>query len=185
MLRIKKTYAVLIFGAACVLGFFVLFSVGGSVRLVAIKSGSMAPQWAVGTLLVLTPESARQVTVGQEILYHPPARIFNGLVVHKVIDKSTISLPHRRGGVSHQINIRTKGDANPGPDAWIDSLSNNVPVWHVSDVIPYLGMISLEITNWRFDLLFVALGVVGLLWVVTSEVIAARKARMGEPVGST
>jgi len=105
----------------------------GGWRMMAIRSGSMRPDWARGSLLILTKEPASKVRVGQAVVYHPPPNIFNGLIVHQVIAV-------KRTSPGHYV-AQTKGLANPVQDPWKDYLNGNV--YKVDVAIPYIGMVPI------------------------------------------
>ena len=104
-------------------------------KLMAIRSGSMRPDWARGTLLILSKEPASDVRVGQAIVYRPPQNLFAGLIVHQVIAIKKIA--------SGKYIAQTKGLANPVQDPWKDYLSGTV--WKVDQPLPWLGMIPIEL----------------------------------------
>ncbi|QTE29689.1 signal peptidase I [Pengzhenrongella sicca] len=70
-------------------------------RLYAVRTGSMAPAYPTGTLVVVAPLAQEVPTTGSVITF----RIGDGLVTHRVFATSA-------GGLT------TRGDANPSPDAW-------------------------------------------------------------------
>lgn len=83
------------------------------IRVVTVLTGSMAPGIPIDTLVVSAPVAASEVTVGQVIVFMPPAAYTTPgarPVVHRVVSVST------EKGV---LEIRTKGDANSEPDPWI------------------------------------------------------------------
>lgn len=70
-------------------------------RLYAVQTGSMAPTYPTGTLVVAAPATGQAPKVGSVVTF----RAGGGLVTHRV----------------HAITadgIKTKGDANRVPDAW-------------------------------------------------------------------
>ncbi len=107
----------------------------GGWKLMAIRSGSMRPEWARGTLLILSKEPASDVRVGQAIVYRPPQNLFAGLVVHQVVAIKNIA--------PGKYIAQTKGLANPVQDPWKDYLSGNV--WKVDEPLPWLGMIPIKL----------------------------------------
>lgn len=100
----------------------------GWYRPVTVLSGSMRPAFSPGDMVIVTPEPVRDVRVGQVISYRIPVGDHH-VQSHRVI---TVI---RRGG---QVSVRTKGDANDGPDPWTATLQGTT-VWHVSGVLPKLG----------------------------------------------
>jgi len=131
------------------LGLMIASALG--VREIVILSGSMRPDWARGTLLFLAPEPARSVRVGQAIAYHPPASVFNAVVVHQVI-----ALHQSASGVIAQ----TKGLANKAVDPWKDHLSGMV--YHVVFQLPYVGLLKM---TWRIIAIIAAFAVAVAVFV--------------------
>lgn len=70
-------------------------------RLYAVRTGSMAPTYPTGSLLLDAPARPGVPRVGEVITF----RTSDGLVTHRVQDVTP-------------YGIKTKGDANPTPDAW-------------------------------------------------------------------
>ncbi len=85
---------------------FLAVAVGGVLwhqgyRLYAVQTGSMAPTYPTGTLVVAAPATGRAPEVGSVVTF----RAGGGLVTHRV----------------HALTadgFKTKGDANRVPDAW-------------------------------------------------------------------
>jgi signal peptidase I len=109
----------------------------GNWKLMAIRSGSMRPHWARGSLLILTPEPASAVRVGQEIEYQPPRNLFDGVIVHQVI-------AIEKTGPGEYV-AQTKGSANPVQDPWRDYLHGTVE--KVDVALPWLGMIPITLSH--------------------------------------
>ena len=70
-------------------------------RLYAVRTGSMAPTYPTGGVVLDAPAVGANPSVGDVITF----RAGNGLVTHRVHAIST-------------TGYSTKGDANPTPDAW-------------------------------------------------------------------
>lgn len=100
----------------------------GWYRPVTVLSGSMRPAFSPGDMVIVTPEPVRDLRVGQVISYRIPVGD------HHVQSHRVIAVI-RRGG---QVSVRTKGDANNGPDPWTATLQG-ATVWRVSGVLPKLG----------------------------------------------
>jgi signal peptidase len=116
---------VVAFAALVVLG---LLPRTGWYRPVTVLSGSMRPAFDPGDMVVVTPEPIRDVRVGQVISYRIPIGDHH-VESHRVIQVI------RRGG---EISVRTKGDANTGPDPWTATL-NGTTAWQVRAVLPKIG----------------------------------------------
>jgi signal peptidase len=74
-------------------------------QLQAVQSGSMAPTFPVGSLLVVEPIDASQVATGMAIVFQDPADP-ERLVTHRVVG----TVP------GDQLQFWTQGDANPARD---------------------------------------------------------------------
>lgn len=101
----------------------------GLYRPATALSGSMAPMFSPGDLLILRPESLTQLKVGQVITYSIPIGDHH-LETHRVVR----ILHHGE----HPVVV-TRGDANPTADPWTAMLTGG-PVWQVDRVIPYAGL---------------------------------------------
>jgi signal peptidase I len=93
-----------------------------------VLSGSMRPAFAPGDVVVVTPEPAADVRVGQIISYHIPVGDRH-VETHRVI--RIVS------GGAHPVVV-TRGDANGTPDPWQARLLGP-QVWRERAVIPKLG----------------------------------------------
>ena len=115
----------------CALAIFVLLALvphTGLYRPETVLSGSMKPYFGAGDLVIVTPESMRDVRVGQVISFHIPTGDHH-VQTHRIIAVL------RRG--AHPL-IRTKGDANSAPDPWTARLDGST-TWRVRAVVPKLG----------------------------------------------
>ena len=115
----------------------VLFLVGlgvgpwtGQYRVITVLSGSMAPHYPVGALLVSTPEPVEQAKVGQVISYNAPVP-GQPVVTHRLIQVDQ---------VGSRLMIRTRGDANTAADPWTAQIDRG-PLWRTRFAVPYLGFI--------------------------------------------
>jgi signal peptidase I len=119
----------LLLGAA--LAVFVLLALiphTGLYRPETVLSGSMTPDFGAGDMIIVTPEPARTVRVGQVISYHIPVGDHH-VQSHRVVRVV-------RGG-EHPV-VRTKGDANNARDPWTARLDGST-AWRVRLVVPKLG----------------------------------------------
>lgn len=135
-----------------ILALAVLPAVGG--RLVVITSGSMAPAIATGDAVILLDTPAEEIGPGEVIAYHGYGR--DGLVTHRVIS---------RQDVDGELHFRTRGDANPQPDADLAPAAGMVG--EVALVLPAAGWLLLALTSW-----WAQLGLAG-----AAAVVAAVEAR--------
>jgi signal peptidase I len=115
------------------LGVFAFFGLGphtGLYRTETVLSGSMAPHFSPGDVIIVTPEPLRDVRAGQVITYHAPVQ-GHMIVTHRVVKVL-------KGG-AHPV-IWTKGDANSAPDPWTARLQGTT-AWQQRWVIPGAGFI--------------------------------------------
>jgi signal peptidase len=105
-----------------------LVLVGGrlfGVQLYTVLSGSMEPEYPVGSLIWVKPTAASELAVGDVITF----RLGNGTKgTHRIvdIDSSTASA----------LKFQTKGDANEEADGWINA---SQIVGKAVFSVPYLG----------------------------------------------
>jgi len=101
-------------------------------QLQSVQSGSMAPTYPVGSLLVIGPLDAGQVALGMPIVFDDP-ELQGRLVTHRVID--------RVPGTT--VSFITQGDANATRDP-VPVPARNIRghvLWHISglgNVMDYL-----------------------------------------------
>ena len=118
-----------VLGAAlAVFALLALIPYTGLYRPETVLSGSMKPRFGPGDLVIVTPEPARDVRVGQVISLHIPVGNHH-VQTHRVVQVL-------RGG-EHPV-IRTKGDANKARDPWTARLDGST-AWRVRLVVPKLG----------------------------------------------
>jgi len=126
-------------------------------QLQGVQSGSMAPTYPVGSLLVIGPLNANQVEVGMPIVFDDP-EVPGRLVTHRVVDRAP--------GTS--LAFITQGDANATRDPFPVPARNvrGEVLWHVAG----LGTV-LNYLQWptSFVLLVVIPGGVLLLSEVRSR----------------
>ena len=149
------------FGLAAVAATAVFVGIGllprtGWYRVETVLSGSMAPTFAPGDLIVVTPEPARDVRVGQVISYSIP-------VGDHHVETHRIAKILQRG--EHPV-IRTKGDANNGLDPWTARLSDGT-VWRLHTAVPNLGWLVVWLRSPVFHFLSVFLTplLLALVWL--------------------
>jgi signal peptidase len=112
---------------------FALFisSVFGFARVDTENSNSMAPQITAGSDVLVVPEPASQVRIGQVIAFTPPAPYPSETVIHRVV-----SVHHALG---HTV-VETRGIANRINDPWRVVLPNTA--WREVGALPYVGLIT-------------------------------------------
>lgn len=121
------TTALLVLGAAAA-AVPVVGAVTGDVRVVPILSGSMAPAIEAGDAVVLRKMPLAAVREGDVITYRIPIGDRH-LTTHRVIEVV------QKG---RQPVVRTKGDANAAPDAWVARLTGDA-LWRVEATVPRVG----------------------------------------------
>jgi signal peptidase len=109
--------------AVCVIG-----PATGSWRLLPILSGSMAPSFPPGSLVLATPTPAADIRRGEVIVFHAPLGTHH-LVAHRVVRVI-------RAGADPILE--TKGDANRTADPWNLRLRGTT-AWVVRVGVPLLG----------------------------------------------
>jgi signal peptidase len=96
---------------------------------IVIQGGSMATSLPAGSIAVTEQVPAEAISVGDVILYHPPATSpDHASVMHRVV-----SVREEDG----QVLFRTKGDANSTPDPWEFGLEGNGA--RLVYAVPYVG----------------------------------------------
>ena len=127
---------------------------GGQVlgmRPFAVLSGSMEPDYPVGSLIYVKPAEFEEIEVGDVITF----------VINEDLDVCT----HRVHAIADEENLlfQTKGDANDTPDGALVHYNNVVGV--AQYCIPYLGYVSSWVTE-PPGLIIVILGAVVLLILI-------------------
>jgi signal peptidase len=153
--RIGSWTAGLVPGLAvlALLAYAVLFAAG--FRSVAVYSGSMEPELAVGSIAFIREVDSADVRVGDVITFQDP-RDSRRLITHRVVSR------FRHEG---ELVYRTKGDANRAADPWTIALPGTVG--RTSFDVPVLGyaLVYAKTREVRTALLLAFSGVF-LLWVL-------------------
>ena len=102
----------------------------GFYRPVTVLSDSMRPAFSRGDLVISTPRPLKSVHVGQVVSFEIPVGDHR-VETHRIIEIL--------GGGSEPV-VRTRGDANDGPDPWNARLTGN-SAWVVSATVPKLGFL--------------------------------------------
>jgi len=131
----QQLLAAILFVAVAISALFFLF-VGagprtGHYRVVTVLTGSMRPTAPPGAMIVVTPIPLRDVRTGMVLTYHIP------VLDHRVVSHRIIEV--KDAGTDHPT-IRTKGDANNGPDPWTATLQGTT-AWRMRAAIPRLGSV--------------------------------------------
>jgi signal peptidase I len=129
----------------------------GLYRTITVLSGSRRPAFAPGDVIVVTPEPARDLRVGQVITYQIPVD-GRRVETHRVV---RILRP------GEEPIVQTKGDANNAPDPWQAQLHGGT-LWRYRLRIPLLGYpilaLRAPLTHWILVTLLPAL--LALYWLV-------------------
>jgi len=122
---------VAVLGVAAVVTAAVLLPRLGGATPYTVLTGSMRPSMPPGTLVVVRPEPAAAVRVGDVVTY----QLHSGepeVVTHRVVAVGI-------DGAGHRI-FRTQGDANDVPDAaWVRPVQLKGVRWYA---VPHLGRVS-------------------------------------------
>ncbi len=159
--RTARRIVDLALGVAAVVAIAVFVGLGllprtGWYRVETVLSGSMKPSFVPGDLIVVTPEPARDVRVGQVISYSIP-------VGDHHVETHRVAMILHRG--EHPV-IRSKGDANNGLDPWTARLSDST-AWRLHTVVPHLGWLIVWLRNPLVHVLTVFLAplLLALVWL--------------------
>jgi signal peptidase I len=125
---IRVVLGLLVVACAALLAIVVAGSLTGAWRLLPVRTGSMTPHAPQGSVVIVHPMPASQLRTGQVIAFRAPVP-GHPLVVHRVYQLT----PAPGGPV-----VRTKGDANAGPDPWQFRI-RGATVWRGGRVVPELG----------------------------------------------
>ena len=102
----------------------------GAYRPITMLTGSMQPLYPTGAILIVTPQSIAELAPGQVVTFRAPIE-GAPVVTHRVVSVD-------RSGP--QPVITTKGDANPGNDAWSVTMTGPT-FWQVRGAVPVLGAV--------------------------------------------
>ncbi|SMC03722.1 signal peptidase, endoplasmic reticulum-type [Sulfobacillus thermosulfidooxidans DSM 9293] len=129
-----------------------------------VRSGSMAPAFNTGSLIVDTRFTSQMpLKPGEIVTFANPVQQ-GVLLTHQIV-----GIVHK----NHKVFIKTKGEANKYPDAFLTPESNIVGVYHFA--IPLLGYVIVFIkTRWLWLAEMVA-GFVAIYVVLTKVIRPARK----------
>jgi len=135
-------------------------------QLQSVQSGSMAPTYPVGSLLVVTSLNANEVELGMPVVFEDP-EIAGRLVTHRVIDRAP----------GAAIAFITQGDANASRDPFPVPARNvrGRVLWHING----LGTV-MDYLQWPRS--FVLLVVLPLALILAGE--ARSRLRRAKDSGS-
>jgi signal peptidase I len=108
-----------------------------------VLSGSMRDIMPVGSLVIVKPESASKVRVGDVVMFSPPG--YYGHYTHRVVSI--------KGRPSDRV-FTTKGDMNKAPDPWqLRSVDGRGHVGKFVANVPYAGYVVEYAHDWRVRLI--------------------------------
>lgn len=160
-----------ILGIAAVLAVAVLVPRVGGATPYTVLTGSMAPTYPPGSLVVVRPVDPESIRTGDVITYQlesgQPA-----VVTHRVVSQGFAG--------DGEVVLHTKGDANEDPDPKpVREVQVKGEVWYS---VPYLGYVN-NLLSGRERQLGVYAAAAGLLgYALLSFVGAARDTRRTRPV---
>lgn len=132
--RIAKIFLVILMVYTVASGTLVVLNALGLIMVV--EGTSMVPTYHDGDLLIIQRNMDKdKIEFGDIIIFHSPSN-WNQLIVHRVIERVTIS---------NQSHFRTRGDNNNVADQWYVPEDNVVAV--VTWNIPLLGQMLIIIYN--------------------------------------
>jgi signal peptidase I len=131
-----------LFAVALVLGTlaFGVWAHAVGVRFTPVLSGSMRPAYATGSLVVTSEVASSTVRVGDVIAFRPPVAFptpSGRPVLHRVVTAEW---------VDGHLQVTTRGDANPAPDAWTLDLTGG-RVHRARGSVPVAGRLAAAIVS--------------------------------------
>lgn len=140
-------------------------AVGGAA--LTVLTGSMTPEIAVGSVVVVRPVDPGTLRVGDVVTYQkePGAAAY---VTHRIIEVHPDTNP---------VSLTTKGDANRGAD--LDPIPVTAVRGKVLFSVPYLGTVKNAISTGGAGLMLLVLGLVG--YALLQIASAIRERRTGVP----
>ena len=156
----------LLLSAAAVLALAVLVPRIAGATPYTVLTGSMSPTYRPGTMIVVRPVEADQLSIGTAITF----QLVSGdptVATHRVV---TIA----RNAADGQLRVQTKGDANNAADPdWVRPEQIRGAVWYS---VPYLGYLGSLLTGEQRQLGVVVIAI-GLLLYATTMFVGAARAR--------
>jgi len=127
-------------------------------RVLIIKSGSMAPTFTIGDIVVDRSIPPNQARPGDVVTFRDP-ELGDQLVTHRVVSV-------RRSG--DQIDFVTRGDANHTSESWSVPVTGSIGQTVVSD--PMIGKLLSSVSTRLAKVLEIALcalllGFLGIRWI--------------------
>ena len=162
-------------GATAVLALSLLLLVASilltrsGLRLVTVKSDSMAPAMPEGAVLLERHVPLAELRPGDVVTYYAPTPRAP-VLTHRVV---TLERPDGR------TVVRTRGDANPGADPWQAELLGD-RVWVVTATLPWGGAV-VEAVRSPWGLALVSVVLPGVFLVSTLRLIWRRPAAARPP----
>jgi len=138
-------------------------------QLLSVQSGSMAPTYPVGSLLVVGSIDASQVEPGMALVFDDP-QVPGRVVTHRVVD--TVA--------GDELRFWTRGDANLARDP-LPVPAGNVR-GRVLWAVPHLGSIA-TLVSWPWS--FVCLVLIPMVLIVSGELRSRFRIQQSAPDASS
>ena len=144
-------------------------AVGGAA--LTVLTGSMTPEIAVGSVVVVRPVDPGTLDVGDVVTYQKePGK--PAYVTHRIIEIHQDTTP---------VTLTTKGDANRGAD--LDPIPVTAVRGKVLFSVPYLGTVKNALSTGGAGLMLLVLGLIGYALLQVASVL--RERRHGVPAGTS
>lgn len=125
----------------------------GKWRIAPVLSGSMAPSFDQGDLVMAEPIDKAALRPGDVLLFNAPIE-GSPAVVHRISARTV---------VNGEPVFNTKGDANKAPDVWTIRV-NGESAWRVTHVLPMVGRTIAWLDNSALRLSILVIGVGTMLF---------------------
>ena len=165
-MRIAKVASWLLYGVVLSVFLFIVVASLWGWRFDVVPTGSMAPAFNPGGMVVTRPASIADIEVGDAVLFAETQIQGEAHVCHRVMDVRQI------GG---ELFLETKGDANKHPDAELVSAHNFVGktilyIPHVGSIahLTRLHQVAITVMGAKVSFATLLFGVMGLM-IMTAE----------------
>jgi signal peptidase I len=157
LLRIVVATVSVAFFAACLAYGGLAFA---GYKAAPVLSGSMSDIMPIGSLVIVKPESATKVKVGDVVMFSPPG--YFGHYTHRV---------HTVSGPPQNRVFTTKGDMNKSPDPWrLRSVNGKGRVGRYVADIPAAGYVVEYAHDRRVKLFVLALFLASVAWITLRQI---------------
>ena len=135
-------------------------------RAFTVMSGSMEPNYPVGSLIYVKPVDAAALRPNDVISF--VANADKTIVTHRIVSVETDATDHT------VYRYKTKGDANSAPDSNLVHYKNVLGTPVIT--IPYLGFIAYHLQRPPGIYIVLVLGTLILAWAFLPQTLEGRKA---------